>query len=123
MTPSACYHEFQSWPIRRVSLHRKEVHVETYFILGNWTQQGMTEIKSSPERIDDARRALERAGGAWLGWYLLMGRYDFAVILQVPDIAVVSQFLLAIGALGNARTETLRALTEVEFRDLVAKHA
>jgi uncharacterized protein with GYD domain len=97
--------------------------VETYFILGNWTQQGMTEIKSSPERIDDARMALERAGGAWLGWYLLMGRYDFAVILQVPDIVVISQFLLAIGAMGNAHTETLRALTEIEFRDLVARLA
>ena len=65
--------------------------METYFILGNWTQKGMAEFKSSPERIDDAREALERMGGAWLGWYLLMGRYDFAVILQVPDVTVMSQ--------------------------------
>lgn len=97
--------------------------METYFILANWTQQGMAEVKSSPERIDAARDALERAGGAWLGWYMLMGRYDFAVILQVPDTAVITQFLLAIGALGNAHTETLRALTEAEFRDFVARIA
>ena len=95
--------------------------METYFILGNWTQQGMLEFRSSPTRIDDARAALERMGGAWLGWYLLMGRYDFAVILQVPDVTVISQFLLAIGALGNAHTETLRALTDAEFRTLINK--
>lgn len=94
--------------------------METYFILGNWTQQGMAEIKSSRERIGTAREALERTGGKWLGWYMLIGRYDFAVILQVPDVKVVSQFLLAIGALGNARTETLQALTESEFGDLLA---
>jgi uncharacterized protein with GYD domain len=97
--------------------------METYFILGKWTQNGMAEFKSSPERIDDARDALERMGGAWLGWYLLIGRYDFAIILQVPDVTVISQFLLAIGALGNAHTETLRALTDAEFRNLIAKIA
>jgi uncharacterized protein with GYD domain len=105
--------------VRRIT--SEEPNVETYFILGNWTQQGMAEIKSSPERVGTAREALERAGGKWLGWYMLIGRYDFAVILQVPDVRVVSQFLLAIGALGNARTETLRALTDAEFRDLVSK--
>jgi uncharacterized protein with GYD domain len=93
--------------------------METYLILGNWTQQGMTEIKSSADRIDAAREALERQGGKWLGWYMLIGSHDFAVILQVSDVTVISQFLLAIGALGNARTETLRALTEEQFRRLV----
>jgi len=95
--------------------------VETYFILANWTPQGMAEIKNSPDRIDNAREALIRAGGNWLGWFLLVGRYDFAVLLQVPDVSVISQFLLAIGALGNARTETLRALTEEEFRSMLAR--
>jgi uncharacterized protein with GYD domain len=95
--------------------------METYIILGNWTQQGMSEIKSSPERIDGARAALERAGGQWVGWYMLVGRYDFLIILQVSDVHVIGQFLLAIGALGNARTETLRALPDPEFRELVAR--
>jgi len=94
--------------------------METYVILGNYTQEGVRKIKESPARIEAARRAVEGAGGKFLGWYLTMGRYDFVVITQAPDAKTAASVLLVIVAQGNSRTETLRALTEEEFKEVVA---
>jgi len=94
--------------------------METYIILGNYTQEGVKKIKDSPARIEAARKAVEAAGGKFLSWHLTMGRYDFIVITEAPDAKAAASVLLAIGGQGNSRTETLRALTEKEFKELVA---
>jgi len=94
--------------------------VETYIILGNYTGQGIAKIKDSPSRIEAARKAMEAAGGKLVAWYLTMGRFDFVLITQAPNVNVAASLLLAIGAQGNVRTETLHALTEAEFKDVVA---
>jgi len=94
--------------------------VETYIMLGNYTGQGIASIKDSPSRIEAARKAMEAAGGKLVAWYLTMGRYDFVLITQAPNVKVAASLLLAIGAQGNIRTETLHALTEAEFKDVVA---
>jgi uncharacterized protein with GYD domain len=49
-----------------------------------------------------------------------MGRYDFLAITQAPNAKVAAGVLMAIGGQGNVRTETLRALTEEEFKEVVA---
>jgi len=49
-----------------------------------------------------------------------MGRYDFVVITEAPDVKTAASVLLAVGAKGASRTETMRALTEDEFKELVA---
>jgi uncharacterized protein with GYD domain len=94
--------------------------VETYIILGSYTQEGMANIKDSPARIDAARKAVEAAGGKFVAWYLTMGRFDFLAITQASNAKVAARVLLAIGGQGSIRTETLRALTEEEFREVVA---
>ena len=94
--------------------------METYIILGSYTEQGVAKIKESPARIEAARRAVEAGGGKFLSWYLTMGRYDFIAITQAPDAQAAAGVLLAIGAQGSVRTETLRALTEEEFKGVVA---
>jgi uncharacterized protein with GYD domain len=81
--------------------------------LGNYTQEGVNNIKESPARV-------EAAGGKILSWHLTMGRYDFVAIAESPDAKSAASVLLAIGAQGNTRTETLRALTEEEFKEVVA---
>ena len=94
--------------------------VETYITLANFTAQGIANIKESPQRIDDARGAIEASGGKMVAWYLVMGRYDIVVIAEAPNSKVVARVLLALGAQGNVRTETLQALTEEEFREVVS---
>jgi len=94
--------------------------METYIILGNYTQQGAAHIKDGPARIEAARKAIEAAGGKMIAWYLTMGRYDFLVISEAPNAQATAAVLLAIGAQGNIKTETLRAFTESEFKGIVA---
>ena len=93
----------------------------TFITLFNWTQQGIERVKESPNRIDAARQAFQSAGGELKAWYLTMGRYDGVVIAEAPDDETLARLLLATGMLGNIRTETLRAFTEDEFRNLVGQ--
>ena len=94
--------------------------METYIILGNYTQKGVDKVKESPARVQAAREASEAAGGKFLGWYLTMGQYDFVAITEAPNAKAAAAVLLAVGAQGNSRTETLRAFTEAEFKEIVA---
>jgi uncharacterized protein with GYD domain len=94
--------------------------METYITLGKYTGKGMSEIKQSPTRLEEARKAIEAAGGKMIAWYLLLGRYDFLVITEAPDAKGAASVLLAMGAQGNISTETLHALTETEFQGVVS---
>ena len=91
----------------------------TYITLANYTQQGMANIKQSPSRLDAARQALQPLGVDITAFYLTMGRYDFVAVVEAPDDEAAAKTLLALGAQGNIRTETLRAFAEDEFRQIV----
>jgi uncharacterized protein with GYD domain len=83
--------------------------VVTYVVLCRFTQQGIAEIKSAPERIRaNAERARE-AGLAVKGVYLTMGEYDQVLIIEAPDDETMATGLLMLGQQGNLRTTALRA--------------
>ena len=91
----------------------------TYIVLINYTDQGIRNIKDSPNRAKAARQALRDMGGDMKTLYLTMGSYDLVAIVEAPSEEVAVKFLLATGAHGNVRTTTLRAFSEDEFRDIV----
>ena len=94
--------------------------MKTYVMHARFTQQGIQNIKESPDRVEAFRQALEAAGAELVGIYLLMGPYDALAIIKAPDDETITQITLALGSKGNVRTETVRAFTEQEFRQLVA---
>jgi len=94
--------------------------MSTYLIMSRWTQQGMQSVKDSPARLEAAKQAAKALGGEIKAFYLVMGQYDFVVITEAPNDEAVARLLLAIGAQGNVRTETLRAFTEDEYRKIIA---
>jgi uncharacterized protein with GYD domain len=49
-----------------------------------------------------------------------MGRYDAVVIGEAPDDETATKLAMTIGSAGSIRTETLRAFTEDEYRDIIA---
>jgi uncharacterized protein with GYD domain len=55
--------------------------------------------------------------------YWTLGRYDVATILEAPDDAAVTALGLSIGALGNVRTETLRAFSAAEIGQILGRMA
>ena len=91
-----------------------------HVILFNWTQQGIADYKSSPQRIQAARDAVEAAGGKLTSALITMGAYDGLVVVEGLDDETVAKILLATGAQGNISTQTMRAFSESEFSDLVS---
>ncbi len=93
----------------------------TYFILINWTDQGIKNIKDSPKRVDAAKKAVKDIGGDVKAFYMLQGSYDAVLILEAPNDEALAKFLLKIGSLGNVRTTTLRAHPEAEYRKIIGE--
>ena len=92
----------------------------TYINLVRFTQQGIQNIKQSPARLDAAKQAFRAIGAEIKEFYLVMGKYDIVLVVEAPDDETIAKVTLAIGSLGNVRTETLRAFTEDEYRKVIA---
>ena len=93
----------------------------TYISLVNWTGQGISNIKESPQRLDDFKKAIEAAGGKVKGFYLTMGRYDIVVIVELPTDEVAATLMLSAGSKGSIRTETMKAFPEDQYRSIITK--
>ena len=85
-----------------------------FVVLGNWTDQGIRNIKDATERAKKARSMFEKAGGTMQTYYTL-GEYDFVGIVEVPRDEDLVGILLCLGSMGNVRTRTMKALTEPEM--------
>ncbi|MFQ5890689.1 MAG: GYD domain-containing protein [Gemmatimonadota bacterium] len=92
----------------------------TFVFLSRFTQKGIQNIKESPARLEAARKMFRSAGAQIKEFYLVTGRYDAIVITEAPDEAAAVKLALSLSALGNVRTETLRAFTEEEYRKIIA---
>jgi uncharacterized protein with GYD domain len=92
----------------------------TYISLIKFTHQGITSIKEAPARLDAGKETLKTFGSELKAFYLTMGSYDIVAISETPDDAAAAKVALAIGSAGNVTTETLRAFSEDEYREIVA---
>jgi uncharacterized protein with GYD domain len=92
----------------------------TYVTLIKWTHQGITSVKDAPARLDQGKETLKAFGSELKDFYLTMGRYDIVVVSEAPDDAAAAKVALAVGSAGNVTTETLRAFTEDEYREIIA---
>jgi uncharacterized protein with GYD domain len=92
----------------------------TYISLIKLTHQGVTSIKDGPARLDAGKETLKRFGSDLKAFYLTMGQYDIVTISEAPDDAAAAKVALAISSAGNVKTETVRAFTEDEYRQIVA---
>src|SRR5439155_25428719 len=93
----------------------------TYIVLGNFTDQGIRSVRDSLKREDAFRKQCEKVGARVTDVYRTMGRYDLAAVLDAPDDVTLTSLLYSVGALGNIRTETLRAFTRQETDEAIAK--
>lgn len=91
----------------------------TYVNLISYTDQGIRNIKDSPNRLDSARKILKDLGGEMKDFYLTLGVYDLIIVIEAPSDEVVAKFALAVGSLGNIRTTTLKAFPEAEYRKII----
>lgn len=87
----------------------------TYVTLMKLTEQGAREIRSAPERIEDGIKLFQKMGGKVVGFYMVMGEYDYVAIGECPSDQAVSAFNLALSSGGNVKTTTMKAFSKEEI--------
>jgi len=93
----------------------------TFIVLLDYTDQGIRNLRDSPQRADAFNQFAERAGVTIQGQYWTIGSHDGVLILEAPNDEVAASVLLHLGADGNVRTTTLRAFDWAEAQELIDK--
>jgi uncharacterized protein with GYD domain len=90
-------------------------------MLGNFTDQGIRNIKDSPKRAAAFKAVAKKSGATVRGLYWTLGRYDIALLVEAPDDETMTSLALGVGSLGNVRTHIMRAFTEDEIAPIINK--
>jgi uncharacterized protein with GYD domain len=91
----------------------------TYIAMLKWTSQGLQNIKQSPSRLDAARKGFEAAGVRMKDFYMVTGQYDMIAVVDAPDDVALAKAILGSTSQGSITSETCRAFTEQEYRQIV----
>jgi uncharacterized protein with GYD domain len=95
--------------------------MHTYIVLMKLTDQGIKTVRDAPDRIEAAIKSLEALGSKINGFYATLGEYDYIACVDAPNEAIVMRFLLGLGAAGDVRTTTMKALSRAEFEEIARK--
>jgi uncharacterized protein with GYD domain len=93
----------------------------TYIVLGNYTDQGIRNIKDAPKRTEAVKEMAKKTGVTLKETFWTLGTYDFVSILEAPNDETIIAFGMSVGALGNVRTQTLRAFSGTEMKGIMGK--
>jgi uncharacterized protein with GYD domain len=93
----------------------------SYVALMNWTDQGVSNVRDTVHRRDQADALAEKHGARIEQVYWTVGPYDIITILEGPDDESVTAMLLELGSAGNLRTTTLRAYERDEMSGIVQR--
>ena len=93
----------------------------TYVVLARFTDQGIKNAKDSPKRAQAFKQMAETFGVTVKDIFWTQGRYDIVTIVEAPDEHSATALNLSLNALGNIRTESLRAFSSTDMMKIVAK--
>ena len=92
----------------------------TFATLVNLTDQGIKNVKESPQRFEAFQAMAEKMDIQVKSVYYTQGQYDMVVILEGSDEAAMVS-LLKLVSLGNARFQTMRAFSVDEMKGFISK--
>jgi uncharacterized protein with GYD domain len=93
----------------------------TYIVLGNYTDQGIRNIKDAPKRTEAVKEMARKTGVTIKETFWTLGTYDFVSLIEAPNDETIIAFGMSVGALGNVRTQTLRAFSATEMAGIIGK--
>lgn len=93
----------------------------TYLMLWTWTQPAIENVRDTVHRADRVIDAFKRHGVTVRELYWTEGQFDGFIVLEAEDEQTVAAAVLANDALGRIRTQTLRAFSEDEMKQIVSK--
>ena len=92
----------------------------TYAVLVNFTDQGIRAAKDTVKRAGAFTDMAKKFGVTTKEVFWTQGRYDIVVIVEAPDELSATAASLSLSALGNVRTESLRAFSASDMKAIVA---
>lgn len=87
----------------------------TYLMLATLTPHGVSTVKDNPQRIKEVNEEVQQLGANVQAQWALLGRFDFASIVEAPDEATMARVSLELGSRGTAHYESLSAVPIDEF--------
>ena len=89
--------------------------MRTFLLLSSLSPQGLQTLATTPERLLEVNREIERLGGRVVKQWALLGAYDFLSVVEAPDATVISRITVELASRGSASFETLPAITVEEL--------
>jgi uncharacterized protein with GYD domain len=86
-----------------------------------WTDQGIRTVKEVPKHAQAARDLAKKLDIDIKQVFLTSGESDLLIIVETPNGDNIAKFAMAIGAVGNVRTPTVRAWPEAEMGKLISE--
>ena len=93
----------------------------TYIVLIDFTEQGIRDVKQSPQRAAAFKDAAQKMGVTVKEIYWTLGAHDGLIILDAPDEQTATAAMLSVAALGNVTTQTMRAFTASQIEAIIAR--
>jgi len=91
----------------------------SYVGLVKLTDQGIRNVKDTTKRAKSFREMAEKAGVKVKEILWTLGRYDLVLVVDAPNDETMTRLALALGMLGNAKTETLKAFSAQEMDQIL----
>jgi uncharacterized protein with GYD domain len=91
----------------------------TFITLTKFTDQGIKNVKDSPERLQAFKAAAEKLGLKVKDVWYTVGAYDLVVISEGTGEALTAS-LLKTAMAGNVRSETMSGFSPDEFKKILA---
>jgi uncharacterized protein with GYD domain len=95
--------------------------MNTYVSLINWTEQGIKDYRDTTQRAEAFTKLVESSGGQVRELVWTVGQYDLVCVVDFPDDEAGVGALLQVGALGNIRSNTMRAFEADEMADIIRR--
>ena len=89
--------------------------MRTFLLFSSLSPQGLQTLATTPERLLEVNREIERLGGRVVKQWALLGAYDFLSVVEAPDATVISRITVELASRGSASFETLPAITVEEL--------
>ena len=93
----------------------------TYITLMKFTDQGIRNVKDTVKRAEAFKELARTFGVTVKDMYWTLGQYDLIATVEAADDPSATALGLAIGAIGNVHTQTLRAFGPAEMKSIIEK--
>jgi len=93
----------------------------TFVVLASFTDQGLRNAKERISNVDETLELAKKSGVTIKEMYWTLGRHDVVAICEAPDTATATALSLSVASRGNVRTETLRAFSFDEMKQIHGK--